>query len=202
MAVFHLVRHAVHVSPPDILAGRTPGIHLSERGRRDAIVLAKHLSREPVAAVLSSPRERALETAAAISDSVGIAVAVSAALDEIDFGGWTGLSFATLDDQPLWRKWNGARSLACPPGGETMQALQQRVMTELLRLADDLAGDAAVLVSHAEPIRAALLHALGMPLDHWNRIDIQPASVSTIVIDGWTPRVTRLNETPCAGDTT
>lgn len=201
MAVFHLVRHAEHSHPPDILAGRTADVHLSEHGRRDALLLAKHLSRGPVAAVYASPRERARETAAAIADAVGVGVVVSDPLDELDFGQWTGMRFATLDEQPAWRKWNAARSLGRAPGGESMLELQHRVVTELLRLSDELVDDEAIIVSHAEPIRAALLHALGLPLDNWNRVDVALASVSTIAFDGWTARVIRMNETPCAGET-
>lgn len=193
---FHLVRHASHSIVNSTLAGRLPGVRLSDEGRAEATRLAQHFAEEPVMAVISSPQERAKETAEPIAEVLRLQVKISAALDEIDMGDWQGRSFSELADNPLWTRWNAARSLARPPGGETMLEVQARLVGEALALHHAWPDGAFVLVSHAEPIRALLLYVLGLPVDAWARLDIAPASISTIAIDAWSGRVIRLNATP------
>ncbi len=145
---FFLVRHAAHDLPGGTLAGRLPGIRLGELGRKQAMRLAERLRRERLSAVHAGPRERTRETAAAIADACGMdGVLVDPELDEVDFGdSWQGRDFATLEQDPAWRRWNAARSLARTPGGERMLDVQGRALGLMERLGAEH-GEAAVALS-------------------------------------------------------
>jgi probable phosphoglycerate mutase len=118
-------------------------------------------------------------------------VEIASGFDEIDMGRWTGAPFADLVSDGQWREWNERRGSTCPPGGETMAALQRRVIVHLEQLGDQ--SGTIVIVSHAEPIRAALMYYLGIPLDHFHSVAIDPASISTIRLDGPRRLVSRVN---------
>lgn len=193
MTVVHLVRHAPHGRVNTHLCGRMPGVALDEAGRQAAAALAERLAETPVEAVLSSPVERARETAEILAGRLGHRVRVEPDLVEIDFGAWTGRGFAELDDDPDWRAWNARRGSARPPGGESMGEAQARIAGLLERLAGGREGDGLVLVSHGDVIRAGLAAILGLPLDHVLRFDIAPASVSTLVLWPGGGRVASLN---------
>lgn len=181
----HLVRHAAHGLLPHTLAGRMPGVALSDEGRAQAAALPARLG--PVGAVLSSPVQRALETAAAL----GRPVAEAPGFEEIDFGRWTGLRFDALDADPAWHAWNAFRSLAACPGGETMHAAQSRALSALQGLRG---GEATVaVVSHADIIKAVLAAVLGVSLDRLDRFTVDPASISTVVLFDGYARVERIN---------
>ncbi len=180
MTTFFLVRHATHALLGHVLVGRTPGLGLDAAGRAQAEDLARRLAGEGVTALQSSPRDRARETAAPIARRLGLAVEIEPAIDEIDFGAWGGRAFAALADEPGWDVWNARRSAARPPGGETMAELQHRVVRHLEATAARLPRARIALVSHAETIRAAVLHFRGMALDDFARIEIAPASITTL----------------------
>jgi broad specificity phosphatase PhoE len=116
------------------------------------------------------------------------------ALDEIDIGEWTGLSFAELDGDPRWQQWNTCRSVARCPGGETMGEVQARVLGHLAAASAAHPEGRLVLVSHADVIKAGLLHFLGRTLDGYAAIEIAPAGVSTVVVADGGARVLRMNE--------
>jgi broad specificity phosphatase PhoE len=194
---FLLVRHAAHEAIGTVLSGRTLDAPLGARGRAQAAVLGRRLQRERLAAIRSSPRRRTIETAEIIAEATGVGpVEIAAELDEVDFGTWSGQSFAALDADPLWRRWNSRRSEVRPPGGETMQQVEQRILGTMAELARVYAGATLVLVSHAEIIRAAVLHVLGMPADNWSRIAIDPAALTTIGTGAGGARLLTLNERP------
>lgn len=192
----HLVRHASHDVVGTILVGRTPHVHLSSEGRTQADRLARRFSNERIDDVYSSPRERAQETAAPIAAALGLLPRTSDALDELDVGEWQGRRFSDLADDPLWQRWNAARSLARAPRGETILEVQARMVRHVLDLRERRREGAFVIVSHAEPIRALLLYVLGLPIDAWARIECSPASISTIAMDDWGAQVKCLNEAP------
>lgn len=168
---------------------------LSEAGELQARRVGERLARESLAAVYSSPRERAQRTAEAVARAAGLDVRIAAGLDEVDFGDWTGCSFAELAGDPGWDDWNARRGGACPPAGETMAAAAQRIVDEIERVAAAQAGGAVALVSHCDMIRAAVAHYLGLPLDHLLRFDIDPASITRLLVGSWGARVAALNET-------
>ncbi len=187
---FKLVRHAVHDHGADILCGRLPGVALSAAGQAQLPWL--RLGAGPgIAAVYSSPQRRCLQTAAAF----GRAVTMEPALDEIDFGAWTGRSFSALGDDPDWRRWNADRDHGQAPGGESAAAAQARAVDAIATLQRRHAGGVVVLVSHADIIKSMLLHHLGLPLQGWARIEIHPASISTLILSDGSPLVASMNET-------
>lgn len=194
MTTFHLVRHA-EKDGGDVLAGRTAGVHLSERGKAQAEQLARFFEREPVSRIFCSPLERARETAAPLARDKGLAVDLVDAFTEIDLGQWTGRRPAELAGDVAWERYNRFRGGTRAPGGESMLDVQARFVAALIDWRDVLAGQTVVVVSHAEPIRAALLHFLGLPLDQWSRLAIDLASVSTLELSADHARLTRCNVT-------
>ncbi len=194
--LFHLVRHGQYGLIDRALGGRAPGHALNETGRGEAGKVAGALRGRTVAAVVSSPVQRAQETAAPIAEALGLAVETDAALVELDCGEWTGMTFDTLRERPEWHRWNRFRSSAAIPGGETMLAVQARTVAALERL-HAVHGEAeVVLVSHADIIKAALLHVLGAPLDHMGRLEVGPGSRSVVAWHDETARVLAANLPP------
>jgi probable phosphoglycerate mutase len=200
-----LARHAAHDRVDRVLCGRMPGVHLGAAGRAQAARLAERVAREgrPVAALHTSPQPRAAETAEAIARRCGLAATPCAALDEIDFGpAWTGRDFASLAGDPAWRRWNAGRASAAPPaGGESMAAVQRRVMAWMAELPGrHPAGGVVVAVSHGDVIKAAVAGVLGLTLDaHW-RFEVGPAALSAVALEpgGGAGRLLLLNEAPPA----
>jgi len=193
---FFLVRHAAHDNVGSFLAGRTAGVRLGPAGRAQAGRLAERMRSERIAAVQTSPRERSQETAEAIATACGIdPVAENHELDEIDFGGWSGKTFEELENHADWRLWNSDRLRAATPAGETMADVQARVVACMTKLMARHVEQGVVLVSHADVIKAAVCHILGLPTNAGCRFDISPASITTVVTGDWGARLLTLNET-------
>jgi broad specificity phosphatase PhoE len=193
--MFFLVRHASHDDLGARLTGRLPGRRLNEAGRKEASRLAERLCREAFDVVHTSPRERARETAQAIAEASGTSGAeMHETLDEVNFGAWSGADFQGLSRDPAWQRWNEERSLARTPGGEDMLDVQARISRHMEGLASALPQGAAVLVSHAEVIRAAVFRHLGISLDLWARLEISPASITRIVVGAYGAKVLGINE--------
>jgi broad specificity phosphatase PhoE len=189
-----LVRHAAHDLVDRVLCGRMPGVRLGSHGRAQAERLAERLAREDIAAVQSGPLERTRETAEPVAARLGLGVEVADGLDEIEVGAWTGTPFDELRDDPRWTLWNAARSVARAPGGETMIEVQGRVLAHVEALRARFPDRAVVLVSHADVLKAALAHWLGLSLDSLQRFDVAPASLSTVAVGDWGAKVLSLNE--------
>jgi probable phosphoglycerate mutase len=194
MTVFHLLRHGEHTLQGKIVAGRAPGIGLSERGRGEAEAAAARLAEAEIAGIYASPLQRAQETAAIVAERLGLDVATRADLDEVDFGDWTGSTFAAIRETAHFPAWANRRSLAVIPGGETMRNVQRRIVETMLELHAIHPDATLLLVSHGDTIRSGLAFALGMPLDYLTRIEIATGSISTIRIDATGIRVTGLND--------
>jgi broad specificity phosphatase PhoE len=182
VTTIYLVRHAHHDRLGRELVGRQPSVHLSVEGFRQAAMLATAFERIPVTTVLASPRERAVETAKPIAERHAMSVEIAQALDEVDFGQWTGRSFLSLGDDREWRRFNSERSRALIPAGETMLAVQQRVASFIEEITERFSEGRLVMVSHGDVIRAILLHYLGMPLDFIHRLEISPASITVLAL--------------------
>jgi probable phosphoglycerate mutase len=194
--MFFLVRHAAHELVDRVLCGRMAGVHLGEEGRAQARRVAKRLAREQVAAIHTSPLERARETAAPIAEELHLTPDICEAIIEVDVGEWAGRDFATLQNDSRWVSWNDARSVNRPPGGESMLDVQARAVGHLEKVRRSLPDQGVVLVSHGDVIKAALLYCLGMPIDGYRLFDISPASISTLVIGDWGAKVLSMNEVP------
>lgn len=185
----HLVRHAAFDGVGRTLTGRTPGVSLNDAGRAQAHALADALAGESIAAVYSSPLERAIETAAIIADAHGLTHHACDAFAELDFGDWTGQRVEDLESHSAWRDFNTLRSLTRIPGGELMLETQARAAAGLLEVQKRHRDATVAIVSHADVIRALLGHLLGMPMDHLLRLEVAPASFSTIELHGAWPQV-------------
>lgn len=197
MTLLHLVRHADHDWIGRGIAGRMD-TSLNETGRAQAEQLGRWFARQRatgqrVTSLWASPLPRTQQTAEPIARALNLPVRTADALLEVEFGAWTGRDFPELDADPEWRRWNGARSLARPPGGETTLEVQARMVGFINRLCADDPQGIHVLVSHGDAIRAAIAYYLGVPIDLFLRIEVSPASISVLAIDGWTPKVLRLN---------
>lgn len=196
MTVFHLLRHGEHVRQGRVLVGRMPGIGLSERGRAEIDCVAERLAGNGIAALYASPLQRTRETADILTKRLSLPVTYREDLIELDFGEWTGLTFDEVRGDERWQLWSRHRGIASLPGGETMRAVQHRIVDALLELHRVHRHQSVLVVSHGDVIRAALLFALGMPLDFIRRIEVGIASLSTIRIDDDGMRVLCLNELP------
>lgn len=170
-----------------------PGVALSADGVAQAEALAARFAGLAIAAVLSSPVQRARETAGPIARVLGREVTVEAGLDEIDFGAWTGRAFDALEEEPGWQAWNRFRSVAACPGGETMLGAQARAVAAMLRAGESFAGQEVVMVSHQDVLKAMLAHCLGLPLDHLARFRLDPASRSVVTLFADGVRVDGIN---------
>jgi broad specificity phosphatase PhoE len=194
MTIYYLLRHGEHALQGRIAAGRMPGIGLSERGRGEAAWAAERLSNANVAAIYASPMDRTQETGQIIGRRLDLPVTTRDELAELDFGEWTGLTFDEIRKDPRWQVWAAHRSVARIPGGETMRAVQRRVIELMMEMRETHPDDSIVLVSHGDVLRAALMFALAMPIDFYSRIEVATASVSTIRIDSHGIRVIAINE--------
>ncbi len=196
--LFHLVRHGQYGLIDRALGGRAPGHGLTAAGHAEAARVAEALRGRPVAAVVSSPVQRAAETAAPIAAALGLSVQVDPAVVEIDCGEWTEVAFEALRGRPEWDRWNRFRSSAAIPGGESMLAVQARTVATLERLHAGHGAAELVVVSHADVIKAALLHVMGAPLDHMGRLEVGPGSRSVVAWHDETARVLAVNLPPGA----
>jgi probable phosphomutase (TIGR03848 family) len=193
MTTLLLIRHA-HCDPVGVsIAGRAPGIHLNQRGRAEARALGSRLSALDIAAIYSSPLERALETAAPIAVEQQLEVGTARGLVEIDFGEWTGKTLAELNPVPEWKLFNSYRSGTRIPGGESMAEVLARALAELDRILDSHSGNLVALVSHGDVLRMLMAHFLGIPWDLLHRIELSPASVSVVAFEPHAPRVLLMN---------
>lgn len=191
-----LVRHGETPTTGAVLPGRAPGLHLSDRGRAQAERVSERLSDLPVDALYSSPLERACETAEPTAASTGLAVKRDDGLLECDFGDWTGAAIADLAALPEWQTVQHSPSEFRFPDGESFPEMQARIVGAMESLCAAHAGGVVVFFSHADPIKAAVAHALGTPLDLFQRIVISPGSVSAIsFVEGQDPAVHMVNST-------
>jgi probable phosphoglycerate mutase len=194
MTIFYLLRHGEHNVQGRVCAGRMPGVVLSQRGRAEAEAAALRRAGAGIAAIYASPMERTRETGEIVGRHLGLPVTIHDDLAELDFGEWTGLTFDEVRKDPRWPLWASHRSISCIPGGETMRAVQRRVVEAIMEIGAARPDEAVVLVSHGDVIRAALVFALGMPLDLYSRIEVATASLSPVRIDGHGIRVIAINE--------
>jgi probable phosphoglycerate mutase len=177
-----LIRHAENDTTGRLIAGWQPGVHLNARGRRQAILLAERLGRRPITRVIASPLERTIETAQPLGRRLDVEVETQEEFGEIRFGAWTGRSLSELAPLEQWQRWNRERASAPIPGGEMMLEVQQRVVSGIARVSRESPDGVVAIVSHGDPIRAAICHYLGLSLDCLLRFEIATASVSEIEV--------------------
>lgn len=185
VTVIHLLRHGTHdllggAGAVPRLAGRMPGVRLNEAGIAQAEALAGWAVGEGIDWLGASPLARTRQTADVVSARLGLPVEIVDGMIEVDFGEWTGRSMEELEGDPRWRLFNERRSLAAPPGGESLLEVQARALRALLELRSRHAGRRLAVASHGDVIRGLVMHVLGMPLDHIHRLEVEPGSVTTL----------------------
>lgn len=191
-----LVRHGQTPTTGQLLPGRTPGLHLSDTGREQAARVAKLLTELPLTALYSSPLERTRETAQATADVTGLPVIEDHGLLELEVGDWTGEKLEDLARTPEWQTVQHEPAGFTFPGGEGFQDMLERMVDALTRIRTAHPGGTAVCFSHADPIRAVLAHAMGTPLNMFQRLSVGPCSVSAIAYpEGQDPVVLTVNST-------
>ncbi len=191
-----LVRHGQTPTTGQVLPGRAKGLHLADAGRVQAETAAERLRVLPkVAAVYASPLERARETAAPIAKALGHKVVVERGLVECDFGDWTGSALKDLMKLPEWTTVQRAPSTFRFPHGESFSEMQHRMVSTLDQLRLRHPGETVVCVSHADPIKAAVAHAMGTHLDLFQRIVISTCSITAIAYGTTGPVVLTVNST-------
>lgn len=196
-----LVRHAVTAQTGPLLSGRKPGIDLSDEGRRQAAATADRLA-PPVRvdAVYASPIERTQQTAAAIAAKHGLPVVTLDGVIEAEYGDWTGGAIADLAKTDLWKVVQAAPSRARFPNGESIAEMQARMVAALDGVIAAHPGEHVVVVSHADPIKAAIAHYTGMHLDLFQRVVVSPASVTVFEIGTFGAALVKANETGSLGE--
>ncbi|MEU5433374.1 histidine phosphatase family protein [Streptomyces sp. NPDC020719] len=202
MATLILVRHGRSTANTSgLLAGRTPGVHLDERGAAQAAALPDRLAALPLAAVVSSPLERCRETLGPLLDArPSLAFHTDERISECDYGDWSGRKLAELTDYPLMEVVQQHPSAAAFPGGESMRAMQTRAVEAVrewnARVEADHGPDAVfVMCSHGDIIKSIVADALGMHLDLFQRISVEPCSLTAIRYTRLRPFLVRLGET-------
>jgi probable phosphomutase (TIGR03848 family) len=194
-----LLRHGrTTANTGGVLAGWTPGVQLDETGQAQARAVAERLAKVPLAAVVSSPLERCRQTAAALLDGRDLAVQTDDRLGEARYGDWTGRTIKELAKEPLWRVVQQHPSAAVFPGpeGEGLAETQARAVAAVRAWNATLGPDAVWLAcSHGDVIKAILADALGLHLDQFQRIVVDPASVSVVTYTETRPFVVRVNDT-------
>lgn len=191
-----LIRHATNDWVGERrLAGWTPGVRLNEAGRAQAEALAERLAGWPLAAIYSSPLERAVETAQPLAARLNLPLGIEPGLGESRFGDWTGQPLKELAKTPEWMQVQFVPSLARFPGGEGLAEMQARAVaaTERLRIAHPKQIIAAV--SHADVIKAIVAAYVGMPFDLFQRLVVDTASVTWFRFTPHGPRLMRFNDT-------
>ena len=192
-----LVRHGQTPTTGTTLPGRAKGLHLADKGREQAANVADRIAplAKNVAAVYASPLERTRETAAPIGKAVRQRVKSNRGLLECDFGEWTGAELKALGKLPEWKQVQRYPSGFRFPGGESFSEMQVRINGAISGMVKTHPGKTVVAVSHADPIKAVVAHAMGTHLDLFQRIVVSPCSVTAILYTADGPIVLCVNST-------
>lgn len=175
------------------LAGRTPGVHLNDKGRRQADELANLLRTQPIQAVFSSPLERCMETAQPLAEALGLPVTPEKGVLEVDYGEWRGQNLKDLAKEPAWKMVQHYPSAFRFPGGETLQEVQQRAVSAINGIHAEHADQSVAIFSHGDVIRTTLAYYLGTHIDLFQRIAISTASVSIVALHNQRPMILGVN---------
>ena len=196
MTTFLLIRHAVNdYVKTGKLAGRLPGIHLNAMGQRQAAALGERLASAPLDCVYASPMERTMETAAAIvKHHPGLQTQAHEGINEVRYGAWRGAAISDLARRKMWQVVQEYPSRAVFPDGESLRDAQNRIVDAVEALAKAHPAQMIALVCHADLIKLALAHYLGMHLDVFQRIVIAPASISVLHLRHSRPLVMGMND--------
>lgn len=194
MNKLYLVRHGEHDLLGRILTGRTVEAPLNAKGEGQAAAAANWLQKAGITSIYSSPLQRCRQTAEPLATATGLAVQIREEINEFECGDWAGLSFSDMEGLPGWQAFNQFRSGCRPPGGESMLDVQARMVRFAQGLPDT--DGAYAIFSHGDPIKALLMHFLGMPIDLFSRIEVSPGSISLLRLGSDWAQIQLLNLTP------
>jgi len=178
------------------MPGQLPGIHLNDIGRAQAEAAAKMLKGQPIKAIYASPLERAIETAEPLAHARKLDIQVVDALKDTDIGKWQGRSLKSLSRLKYWKVVQFAPARVKFPEGETFYQTQTRVVHALDEICKKHKKDMVAVVMHADPIKLAVAHYIGLPLDHFQRLRVDPASITTLEVSEMGARLIGLNHRP------
>lgn len=202
MPTLLLVRHGRSTAnTAGLLAGWTPGVALDERGTEQAAALPGRLAGLPISEVVASPLQRCQETVRPLLDArPGLNAHTDDRIGECHYGDWSGRKLAELSDEPLMEVVQAHPSAAAFPGGESMRAMQTRAAEAVRewneRVERDHGADAVYLMcSHGDIIKSLVADALGLHLDLFQRISVEPCSITAIRYTRLRPFLVRLGDT-------
>ncbi len=181
----------------NILYARMPGIHLNEHGRQQAAALAGALRGAPLAGIYASPLERAVETAQPLAEAAGLEIQTDERLLDTDIGEWQGNSWKEMEHSPAWQVIQETPSRFRFPGGESFSEAQARIVAALETITTHhQVEDLLAVVFHADPIKMAVAHYLGLPLDNFQRLECDTGSVTLLKIGDKGAHLLWLNRRP------
>jgi len=195
MPTFLLIRHGENeYVAKGRLAGRLPGVHLNENGKKQADAVAKAFAKAPIKAVYSSPMERCVETAKPLAVALDLEIVHRAGLIEVDFGEWQDKTLKQLRRRKLWKVVQANPSRMQFPGGETFANAQQRIVQDVETMAQEHGPkDLIACFSHSDLIKLVVSYYLGQPVDLFQRIMIAPASISTLHLGDMGAQIINVN---------
>ena len=199
MPLLLLIRHGENdFVKTSRMAGRLPGVHLNERGQKQAQALAEALKDVPLKAIYSSPLERALETASPIAESHNLKIFQEPDLMDTDLGKWEGKSWRVLSLTKAWKIVQNAPSRFRFPDGESFLEAETRYVNVLDRILKNhnKPQDVVAVVFHADPIKLAVAHFLGLPLDHFQRLSCDTGSLTVLHLSESGANLIKLNQRP------
>lgn len=198
MTLLLLIRHGENeYVKTGKLAGRLPGVHLNERGQKQAQALGEALTQVPIKAIYSSPLERAMETAEPIAAPHKLTIQQEPDLMDTNVGRWQGKSLKVLRLTKAWKVVQSAPSRFRFPEGESFVDAQTRYIDALERIMQKhKPQDIVAVVFHADPIKLAVSHFLGMPLDHFQRLGCDTGSLTALYVSEANATLIKLNQRP------
>lgn len=199
MALLLLLRHGENdYVKTGKMAGRLPGVHLNERGQKQAQALGEALKTVPIKAVYSSPLERAMETATPIANAHKLQIIQEPDIMDADIGKWQGKSIKIVRLTKVWKVVQNSPSRFRFPEGESFPEMQTRISNTLERIVKkhNKPQDIVVVVFHADPIKLAVSHFLGLPLDHFQRLSCDTGSLTALLVNEMGANLIKLNQRP------
>jgi probable phosphoglycerate mutase len=195
MTTLFLIRHGLTSVTGSRLYGRTAGIHLDERGRRQAAAHVERLEGIRITAVYSSPLERCVETVEPLAHARGLEVRIADGLVEMDAGTWTGRTLPSLRRTKLWGRVQRDPSSFRFPGGESFVEAEARLLDAIEGIVARHPRGRVVVGTHGDLVRVLVSHFTGAHLDHFQRVIVDPGSVSVVHLGDGVPRVMLVNDT-------
>ena len=198
MPLLLLIRHGENdYTKSHKLAGRLPRVHLNEHGKKQAEALAESLKGVPIKSIYSSPLERAMETASPIANALNLTIQKEKGLLETNVGDWQGRSLKRLYRVKHWKVVQRAPSRAQFPNGETFYECQSRIVSTIDSiLSRHKPKDIIACVFHADPIKLAVAHYIGLPLDQFQRLGCDTGSISVLAVGEMGANLVKLNQRP------